>query len=175
MKIMIIGFSGSGKSTLAKTLAVHYQIPVLYMDTLNFASGWVERKSEVRNQDLLHFLESHDQWVIDGNYQGAYFKRRAEEADQIIYLSYNRFVCFYNAFIRYLKFRHKSRESMTLGCDEKLDWEFIRWLLIDGRMPKRVSGFKTICQTYQDKALIFKNRRQLKRYLQSKNIQYLKP
>lgn len=30
MKIQIIGYSGSGKSTLAKTLANHYNLPLLY-------------------------------------------------------------------------------------------------------------------------------------------------
>ena len=43
MKIAILGTSGSGKSTLAKRLGERYGLPVLYMDTVHFLPGWVER------------------------------------------------------------------------------------------------------------------------------------
>ncbi len=36
MKITVMGFSGSGKSTLAKQLSEFYDIPLLYLDCVNF-------------------------------------------------------------------------------------------------------------------------------------------
>lgn len=36
MKIAVLGFSGSGKSTLAKQLSEYYDIPLLYLDCVNF-------------------------------------------------------------------------------------------------------------------------------------------
>ena len=41
MRIAILGNSGSGKSTLAKRLADRFGVPLLYLDTVNFESGWV--------------------------------------------------------------------------------------------------------------------------------------
>ena len=43
MKIAIIGYSGSGKSTLAKKLSEFYNCPLLYLDTVQFESGWKVR------------------------------------------------------------------------------------------------------------------------------------
>ena len=40
MKIAVMGYSGSGKSTLAKYLAGIYDIPLLYLDRVNFESDW---------------------------------------------------------------------------------------------------------------------------------------
>ncbi len=46
MKITVMGFSGSGKSTLAKQLSEFYDIPLLYLDCVNFEENWVERDRE---------------------------------------------------------------------------------------------------------------------------------
>ena len=82
MKIQIIGYSGSGKSTLAKTLANHYNLPLLYLDG----------------------------WVIDGNYSNI-GKRRFEESDITIFLNYNRFYCYKMAKQRFKENKNKKRES----------------------------------------------------------------
>lgn len=55
MKIQIIGYSGSGKSTLAKTLANHYNLPLLYLDAVNFYDNWQERTFEEKNALLKNF------------------------------------------------------------------------------------------------------------------------
>lgn len=43
MRTMICGYSGSGKSTLAGWLGRVQNCPVLYLDTVQFSSGWEER------------------------------------------------------------------------------------------------------------------------------------
>ena len=81
MKIQIIGYSGSGKSTLAKTLANHYNLPLLYLDAVNFYDNWQERTFEEKNAIVEKFLNDNpDGWVIDGNYSNI-GKRRFEESD----------------------------------------------------------------------------------------------
>ena len=67
MKIAIIGYSGSGKSTLAKKLSEKYNCPLLYLDTVNFESGWKERNREEAKKIVAEFMKN-DSWVIDGNY-----------------------------------------------------------------------------------------------------------
>ena len=81
MKIAIIGYSGSGKSTLAKHLAAKYETDVLYLDTVHWLPGWNTRPREERIQIVDEFLNTHDSWVIDGNYSKLSYDRRMDEAD----------------------------------------------------------------------------------------------
>ena len=68
LKIQIIGYSGSGKSTLAKKLGIHFDIPYLHLDNVQFYGDWEERSKEEQNKIVDEFLENNDSWVIDGNY-----------------------------------------------------------------------------------------------------------
>ena len=111
MKIQIIGYSGSGKSTLAKTLANHYNLPLLYLDAVNFYDNWQERTFEEKNAIVEKFLNDNpDGWVIDGNYSNI-GKRRFEESDITIFLNYNRFYCYKMAKQRFKENQNKKRES----------------------------------------------------------------
>ena len=100
MKIAIIGYSGSGKSTLARILAEKYSVDVLHFDTVQFLPNWEIRSDEEKKQITKDFLDTHESWVIDGNYSKLSYERRMEEADQIILLLFNRFSCLFRAFLR---------------------------------------------------------------------------
>ena len=71
MKITVMGFSGSGKSTLAKQLSEFYDIPLLYLDCVNFEENWVERDREECKKMVYDFMQN-ESWVIDGNYSKIY-------------------------------------------------------------------------------------------------------
>lgn len=111
MKIAIIGYSGCGKSTLAGYLSELYQIPVLYLDSVFWLPGWKGRKREESADIVKNFLDTNVSWVIDGNYSYMEYEKRMEEADRIIFLSFNRFSCLFRAFRRYFKYRGTTRES----------------------------------------------------------------
>ncbi len=164
MKIAVIGYSGSGKSTLAGKLSQKFDVPVLYIDTIQFLPGWAERPSEEKQAILKEFLDTHDGWVIDGNYTKLSFDRRMQEADKIIFLAFNRFACVFRALKRYFKYKGKTRESMAQGCDEKIDAEFLWWVFYKGRTKKRRSLYYGTIQKYRDKSVIIKNQRQLERF-----------
>ena len=68
MKIAIIGYSGSGKSTLARKLGKIYQTDVLHFDTIHFLPDWEIRAKDEKMRLTKEFLDSHESWVIDGNY-----------------------------------------------------------------------------------------------------------
>ena len=52
MKTAICGYSGSGKSTLARRIGEIEQVPVLYLDTVQFVANWQERdRDEARRQN----------------------------------------------------------------------------------------------------------------------------
>ena len=161
MKIAIIGYSGSGKSTLAGRLAEHYDIPVLYFDRVQFRPNWEIRPQASKEIMTKVFLDLHDSWVIDGNYSKLFFERRMEEADVIILLLFNRFTCLYRVWRRYRKYKNQSRPDMGEGCNEKLDREFVKWVLRDGRSKTARQRYQRVMKQYPEKTLIIKNQRQL--------------
>lgn len=165
MKITIIGYSGSGKSTLAENLARYYSIPKLHMDTLQFQPGWIDSDRDWMEEEMKQFLSDHRDWVIDGNYAWCQYERRLEESDWIIFLNFSRWNCLYRAWKRARHFRGQVRDSMATGCIEKLDWEFIRWVLWDGRQARQVTRYQTVGQTYSDKFITLKNQKELDRFL----------
>lgn len=164
MKIAIIGYSGSGKSTLARKLANYYKTPILFLDTINFLPNWVERDKEEGCHIVETFLEN-ESWVIDGNYQCFLQKKRLEEADQIIFLDFPRRICFYRALKRYFKNRRKTRADMAAGCIEKMDFEFMRWILHDGRTKERKQHFQMIQQSFSQKTIVLKTPKEVHLFL----------
>lgn len=166
MKIAILGFSGSGKSTLAKQLSEHYNIPLLYLDCVNFKENWVLRNRDEGRRIVDEFMQNEN-WVIDGNYRSLYQKERLEQADQIIILKYNRFVCMKGAFKRNIIYKGRVRESISSGCTEKMDFEFFLWIIYKQYSKKRKNHFKAIQSQYQTKTLLFKSRKQLNHYLET--------
>lgn len=161
MKIALIGYSGCGKSTLAKFLGESCGIPVLYLDQIHWLSGWEEQEPKKEQAAVKEFMDRTPQWVIDGNYTSLEYERRMEEADRILFLNFNRFVCLFRAGKRFLANRGRTRESMTKGCEEKLDWEFIWWILHDGRTKKQRDRYAQVAGRYPEKTVIIKNQKEL--------------
>ena len=166
MKIAVIGYSGSGKSTLAKFLGEKYDIPVLHFDRIHWLPGWNERTREEKRNITRDFMDKNPQWVIDGNYFAIECERRMEEADKIIFLSFNRVSCFFRAFKRYIKYRGRTREDMGDGCDEKFDAQFAWWILHEGRSGKTKDKYKDILKRYADKVVVIKNQKSLNEFME---------
>lgn len=164
MKIAVMGYSGSGKSTLARALGGLYQIPVLHLDAVQFTQGWQTRLVEDSRRDVAAFMEN-DSWVIDGNYTRFYQKERLEQADAIVLLLFPRAVSLWRCFKRYRKYRNRTREDMAPGCNEKLDAEFVRWILWEGRTRKTRAHYREIASAYASKTVILRSQRQIDRYL----------
>ncbi len=169
MKIAVIGYSGSGKSTLAKRLADRIGCEPLYLDTVNFSPNWVERDRE-SGREIVRKAMAQDDWVIDGNYRSFLFEDRVNDADEIVFMNYPRLVCLHRAIKRYRQFRGKTRDSIANGCIEKLDWEFVKWILYKGRTKERVGWFIQVLQQYPDKTVVIRNDRELNAYLRRKGV-----
>lgn len=166
MKIAIIGYSGAGKSTLARALGERYGLPILHMDAVHHLPGWVEREPEEEKAILTEFLDSHESWVIDGNYSKVCFQRRVEEADLVIMLLFNRFSSLFRVTKRYRTFKGKSRPDMAQGCEEKLDGEFLRWVLWDGRGRRKRAFYRRLQRQYPGKTVVLKTQGQIDRFLE---------
>lgn len=165
MKIAIMGYSGSGKSTLARILGERYEGAVLHFDSVQFLPGWEIRTQEEKERLTREFLDTHDSWVIDGNYSKLYWEERVEEADQIILILFNRFHCLYRVTKRFLTYRNQTRPDMGEGCNEKLDWEFISWVLHKGRTKKTKATYKEVQKKYKDKVVVLKTQKQIDEFL----------
>ena len=172
MKIAVLGYSGSGKSTLARLLAEKYQIDVLHFDTVQFLPGWVIRSQEEKARITEKFLNTHDAWVIDGTYSKLSFERRMAEADEIVFLLFNRFSCLHRAYGRYRKFAGYCRPDMAEGCPEKFDFEFATWILWKGRGKRTKGLFRGVMTEHPDKVVIIRNQKQLDAYMASKGVSY---
>lgn len=167
MKIQIIGYSGSGKSTLAKLLADYYHLPLLYLDNTKFYGYWQEYTYTQQNEMVKEFLDQHNHWVIDGNY-GKIQPQRFKECDIIIFLNYNRFFCLYSCIKRYFQYKGKKRESCA--CLEKMDFEFFKWIVYEGRTKQMKQKHLKHLNECQGTKLIFTSRKQLNKYLKSQGI-----
>lgn len=167
MKIAIIGYSGSGKSTLAGQLGEIFNCPVLYLDKIQFEPNWKERDQETSKEMVKNFLDENSSWVIDGNYTHFYRERRMEEADVIVFMNYSRIACLFQAYKRSLEYKGRTRESMASGCIEKLDFEFIKWILFDGRSKEKRDQYAETIRTYNHKVVVLKNRKETEIFLKN--------
>ena len=167
MKIAIIGFSGCGKSTLARRLGELYNAEVLHLDTVHFLPDWEERKTEDEQKIVEDFLNTHDAWVIDGNYTKLSHERRLKEADQIIMMLFGRFECLRRVTGRYRSFKNKTRPDRADGCSEKLDREFVWWVLYKGRNRGKRDRYRELQKKYKEKTVVIKNQKQLDEFRRS--------
>ncbi|MHC4821729.1 MAG: P-loop NTPase family protein [Planctomycetota bacterium] len=126
-RIAVLGCSGAGKSRLSEELGCRLELPAICLDAHYWNPGWKPTPTaewERRERQLL----SGDAWVADGHYL-ATLHARADLCDTLVYLDRSRFFCLRNVVTRWWKHRGGSvRASMSPGCPEKVDGEFIRWI-----------------------------------------------
>ena len=126
-RIAVVGSGGAGKSTFAKQLARRLELPIYHLDAFYWKPGWIETPKQ--EWETIHAgLVARDAWVIDGNYGGT-MESRFAVADAIVFLNYPRSICLFRAVSRWLRYRGGDRPEMREGCPEKLDWEFVQWIL----------------------------------------------
>ena len=99
--------------------------------------------------------------MIDGNYAALLQERRLEESDRIVILAFGRWTCLRRVLARYLRYHGRARESMAEGCDEKIDLEFIWWVLHEGRSRSHREALRAIRDRWPARTVIIRNQRQL--------------
>ena len=160
-KIVVIGCPGAGKSTFARRLKEMTGLPLYYLDQIWHKADRTTVSKEEFDAKLREIIQQ-DSWIIDGNYTGFSQERRLREADLIIFMNYPRWICLWQALVRSRIYRGRTREDMGDGCIEKMDWEFVWWILHKGRSRKKKRQYRSIAERYQEKTLVVKNRRQLR-------------
>ncbi len=133
-KILVIGSGGAGKSTFSRRLGELTGIEVFHLDKLHWKPNWVEPPKDEWQRIIENLIEK-DEWILDGNFGGT-IERRLEKCDTAILLDLPRTVCLYRVLKRRLKFHGTNRPDMTVGCNEKIDLEFLGWIWNYPKMNK---------------------------------------
>ena len=162
-KIIVLGNSGSGKSTLTHILADKLHIDFLHLDPIVYKYSWDTpefNEMESKVNDLL----LKDNWIIDGNFLFNALNR-FEECDTVFFLDINRFTCTYSVLKRHHKYKGKHRDSRSDFCDEKLTRAYLKWVFTDFYKTSRKFILNYIKENTDKKIIVFKNRRQVNKYL----------
>lgn len=126
-RVMVIGCSGAGKSTFALELGRITGIKVTHLDRLNWKAGWKEVSRDEFDSKLGDVLKE-DSWIIDGNYSRT-MEKRLEKVQVVFYFRLSTVVCLYGYFTRLIKGKlGKKRIDMTEGCNERFDWDFVKFI-----------------------------------------------
>jgi len=162
-KVVLIGSGGSGKSTLATALGEKTGFPVYHLDKLFWKPNWQESSKDEFRQKLAEIYPL-DAWIMDGNFGGT-MAERLIQADTIIFLDVSTFVCIISVLKRFLTYRRTNRPDMTEGNNERLDIDFLSWI-IHYRRRSRPKVLAMIKEIGKDKNIvILKSRSQMKEYL----------
>ncbi len=135
-RVMVVGGPGSGKSTLATALGGATGLPVFHMDMIHWMPGWVER-SKPEKVEMVTRIENSDEWILEGGMSVTYDNRSAR-ADTLIWLDLPLPLRLFRVIRRRWTFRGgQTRPDLPDGCPEKLDWEFLHWILTTGPSTRR--------------------------------------
>lgn len=132
---LVLGHSGAGKSTLAVDLGQSLGLPVIHLDKLSWRPGWQELDRTEFVQQMRDALGG-DRWIIDGNYTGT-LNMRLPRAQAVVWLDYSLPLCLWGVGRRIARWRGRVRPDMGEGCPERLDWEFIHWVITQHRRCRR--------------------------------------
>ena len=163
-RIIIIGCGGAGKSTLARQLGEKLGLPVVHLDRLFWKPGWVEASQE-EFDTALHLELDKEKWIMDGNFNRT-MPQRIARCDTIIYLDFSRLACLWGVVKRVITTYGKTRPDMGEGCPERIDFEFLKWVW-DFNKNKRERYYRLLNEADGKQTIVLKNRRMVKRFLQS--------
>jgi adenylate kinase family enzyme len=145
-RVLVMGCSGSGKSTFGRQLADKLRLPFVSIDQIHWQPGWREPAPQEFNAKMTREAEK-PAWVMDGNYtrNGAGELRRAR-ADTVLWFDLPRWVCMLGIIRRSATSYGQVRPEMALGCPEKFDWEFWRyvWTYRAVQRPKLLTYFSAL-------------------------------
>lgn len=169
-RITIIGGGGAGKSTFSRQLGEKINLPVCHLDSLFWNPGWVETPKEQWNDRIKDLLDE-EKWIIDGNYRRT-LEARIQKSDTVIFLDMPTHLRMYRIFKRRIMYHGKTRPDMREGCNEKLDWEFIKWVW-NYNKNSRKSVIETLDKYNKSvEVIVLKNGKEVKCYLDSFKLEY---
>ena len=126
-RILVLGAPGSGKSTLTSRLSISLKTEAIHLDKYYWQPNWVETESEVWDFKINELLNK-ESYIMDGNYITS-LSERIKYATHIVYLDIPWYTSVYRIIMRMIKYRNKPRPDMNAECKERLNLEFIQFLI----------------------------------------------
>ena len=162
-RILILGCSGSGKSTLSRQLSRTLDLPVVHLDQLYWDADWQMKNASDFTQNVANAIEQK-RWIMDGNYSSTVPARLAD-ADLAIILDMPRSLCLRRVIQRTLLYYRRNRPDMPQGCNERFDWEFMRyiWSYNQSHRPKLMD----LLDQYQGQKAILKSPQEVRAFVRS--------
>ena len=68
VKVVLMGNAGAGKTTLSRALMAGAHVPGLSLDEVAFSDGAARRPLGDSIRDVLEFMGSHENWIVEGCY-----------------------------------------------------------------------------------------------------------
>lgn len=124
-RVVVAGPGGAGKSTLAQVLGARLGLPVVHLDRHFWKPGWAPTP-EPQWRRIQERLFAGDRWVADGNYS-ATIDVRLRRADTVVLVDLHPLRCAVRAVRRTVG--NRGRAVQAEGCPERLDREFLAWIL----------------------------------------------
>lgn len=166
----MIGISaGAGKSTFARKLREKTGIELHHLDAVFWKPGWVESGLQ-EFSDAQREIVKKKQWIIEGNYSNT-FEIRAAACDTVIYLEVPLYLCLYRVLKRWVTNLGKTRPDMAAGCREKMDWKFIKFIVITyGLRKKKMAERLDRFAAEGKEVIVLKNRLDIDSFLEDFDV-----
>ena len=161
-RVCVIGSAGSGKTTFTKTFGNLLGRDVTHLDKILWGENWTELTVDEQKANLAPVV-AQENWIIDGLWPKT-LEMRYSKATLVIFLDYTRILCAWRAFTRALKHKGKQRDDLALGCVEKVNPSFYKYILTFNKhsLPK----IKAMQQSYPNVPVVsFKNPKQTQAFL----------
>lgn len=166
-RVIIIGGNGSGKTTFAYKLAEQTKLPLVHTDSIYWRDNW-ESVSRHEFDEILQVELDKDEWIIDGNNIRS-IPERLKVCDTVFYFDFPSFVCLWGVISRCIKNYGKSRSDMGGYCPERFNFQFYKQVLLFNRRNRK-KLYAMIKEAKHVECIVFKSRRQVKRYLEGQEV-----
>ncbi len=161
-RILVLGNSGSGKSTTANIIGEKLNIKAHHLDSYFWEPNW-EHISKPELKELIKEIIKNDAWVIDGNYSSS-LDIRLKEADTVVYLDFTTLTSLYRVVKRRIMYHNKTRPDMGEGCNEKIDLDFLKWI-IGFKRKNRPKLMRLIEENFDGDIIFIKNKGEYNRFI----------
>lgn len=166
-RVLVIGCPGAGKSTFSQELARITELPLIHLDFLYHDQSHSYKTDTESWRSRVVSETKKKRWIIDGNYKST-FDLRFPEADTIIFLDYPTYLSTWRAIKRRIQCRKKTRKDMPPTWKERLDWEFLLFILKFNRSV--APQIRRLLESYPDKdAVVLRSPHEAGLYLDEKS------
>ena len=166
-RILIIGNAGSGKTTFALELAEKTGLPLVHLDKLYWKGCWEHTAREEFDVVLQKELEKSE-WIIDGNFNRT-ISHRLNYCDTVFYFDLPITTCLAGITKRTIMSYGRTRSDMGGDCPEYFDRQKLSLYrnVILFNKQHREEYKQLLDSTDGVEVIVFKSRRQVRKYLKS--------